>query len=76
MLRFAHEMNGNWHPSAEGVNGNKAAWVSDFFSRLSARPEVRGFIWVNHNKETDWRVQSSNASRISSAAGVAAARYV
>lgn len=31
MLRFAHEMNGNWYPWAEGVNGNQpgdyvAAW--------------------------------------------------
>ncbi|WP_396134095.1 glycoside hydrolase family 26 protein [Arthrobacter sp. BE255] len=24
MLRFAHEMNGNWYPWAEGVNGNQA----------------------------------------------------
>ncbi len=24
MLRFAHEMNGNWYPWAEGVNGNEA----------------------------------------------------
>jgi beta-mannanase len=24
MLRFAHEMNGNWYPWAEGVNGNGA----------------------------------------------------
>lgn len=24
MLRFAHEMNGNWYPWAEGVNGNSA----------------------------------------------------
>ncbi|MCU1518852.1 MAG: Beta-mannanase-like protein [Pseudarthrobacter sp.] len=24
MLRFAHEMNGNWYPWAEGVNGNQS----------------------------------------------------
>lgn len=56
--------------------GNKASWISDFFSRLSKRPEIRGFIWFNHNKEADWRIQSSDASRISYAAAVAAARYV
>lgn len=38
LLRFAHEMNGNWYPWAEGVNGNTAgqyrtAWrhVHDIF---------------------------------------------
>jgi hypothetical protein len=39
-------------------------------------PEVRGFLWFNHDKEADWRVQSSDASRIAYAAGVAASRYV
>lgn len=55
--------------------GNKAAWIKDFFARLAARPEVRGFIWFNHDKEADWRVQSSDASRIAYAAAVAASRY-
>jgi hypothetical protein len=42
-LRFAHEMNGNWYPWAEGVNGNAAgdyvaAWrhVRNIFSRAGA----------------------------------------
>ncbi len=42
-LRFAHEMNGNWYPWAEGVNGNQAgdyvaAWkhVHDVFARAGA----------------------------------------
>jgi hypothetical protein len=56
--------------------GNKAAWITDFFARLAARPEVRAFTWFNHDKEADWRVQSSDASRISFARGVAAARYL
>lgn len=56
--------------------GNKAAWISDFFSRLAARPEIRGVIWFNHDKEADWRIQSSDASRIAYAAAVANARYV
>jgi hypothetical protein len=56
--------------------GDKAAWITDFFARLAARPEVRGFLWFNHDKEADWRVQSSDASRIAYAAGVAASRYV
>jgi beta-mannanase len=56
--------------------GDKAAWIRDFFARLAARPEVRGFVWFNHDKEADWRVQSSDASRIAYAAAVAAGRYV
>jgi hypothetical protein len=36
---------------------------------------VRGFVWFNHDKEADWRVQSFDASRISYAAAVAASRY-
>lgn len=42
-LRFAHEMNGNWYPWDEGVNGNQpgdyvAAWrhVHDLFARAGA----------------------------------------
>jgi beta-mannanase len=56
--------------------GDKAAWITDFFARLAARPEVRGFVWFNHDKEADWRVQSSDASRIAYAKAVAANRYV
>jgi len=56
--------------------GDKAAWITDFFARLAARPEVRGFLWFNHDKEADWRVQSSDASRIAYAEAVAASRYV
>jgi hypothetical protein len=37
---------------------------------------VRGFLWFNHAKEADWRVQSSDASRIAYATAVAASRYV
>ena len=55
--------------------GDKPAWITDFFSGLAARPEIRGFLWFNHDKEADWRVQSSDASRISYAAGVRANRY-
>jgi hypothetical protein len=42
--------------------GDKAAWVDDMFAWLQAHPEVRGFTWFNYVKETDWRIQSSDAS--------------
>jgi beta-mannanase len=43
LLRFAHEMNGNWYPWAEGVNGNTAGQyvaayrhVHDIFQQVGA----------------------------------------
>jgi beta-mannanase len=52
--------------------GDKAAWIADYFTRLAARPEIRGFVWFNHDKEADWRIQSSTPSRLAYARGVAA----
>lgn len=56
--------------------GNKANWIADFFSQLAAHPEIHGYVWFNHDKEADWRIQSSDTSRIAYANAVAAARYV
>jgi Glycosyl hydrolase family 26 len=56
--------------------GDKAAWITDFFGRMAARPEIRAFVWFNHAKEADWRIQSSDASRIAYANAVAAPRYL
>ncbi len=44
--------------------GNKANWITDAFSRSipNRMPKTRAIIWFNSNKETDWRVNSSNAS--------------
>ncbi len=55
--------------------GSKAAWITDFFARLAARPEILAFVWFNHDKEADWRIQSSPTARTAYAQGVAAARY-
>jgi beta-mannanase len=55
--------------------GDKAAWIADYFTRLADRPAIRGFVWFNHDKEADWRIQSSRPSRLAYARGVAAARY-
>ncbi len=50
-LRFAHEMNGNWYPWCENVNGNAAgsyvaAWkhVHDIFTRAGANNVI--WIWA------------------------------
>lgn len=44
------------------AGGSKAAWISDMFATLAAHPEVRGFTWFDHAKETDWRIDSSAES--------------
>jgi beta-mannanase len=38
--------------------GSKAAWISQLFE-LAADRDVRGLIWFQYDKETDWRVQST-----------------
>ena len=49
--------------SSAEAGGNKATWINQFFSWLEATPAVTGFIWFEFNKEADWRVESSAASR-------------
>lgn len=45
------------------VGGNKAEWIADTFAKLPVRfPRVAALVWFNYNKETDWRVESSQAS--------------
>ena len=53
------------------VGGSKASWITDFFAQLAARPQIKAFVWFNHDKETDWRIQSSESARQAFAAGVA-----
>lgn len=53
------------------AGGDKAAWIADMFEVLDANPSVRGFTWFNCAKETDWRVESTQASLDSFQAGLA-----
>ena len=55
--------------------GSKAAWITDFFVRMAEHPEIQAFVWFNHDKETDWRIESSPAANRAFAAGVADPRY-
>ena len=57
------------------VGGSKAGWVRGFFASLARRPEIAGFVWFHHDKETDWRITSSAPARSAFAAGVADPRY-
>ena len=45
------------------LGGSKPQWIIDMFSALRGRfSRVQGFTWFNINKETDWRINSSQAS--------------
>lgn len=54
------------------IGGNKAMWVSDFFAYLSSSPDISGFTWFNVNKETDWRIESSESSLAAYRSGLSA----
>jgi beta-mannanase len=54
------------------VGGDKGRWISDMWSTLTAWPQVRGMMWFDFDKETDWRIDSSPASLAAYQAGLPA----
>lgn len=54
-----------------GAGGNKATWMDEFFRLLRSTPRIRGFIYFDANKETDWRYSSSPAVLAAFRAGLA-----
>ncbi|WP_238889995.1 glycoside hydrolase family 26 protein [Mycobacterium sp. IDR2000157661] len=54
--------------------GCKADWIARFTDYLNRQPDVMGFIWFEHHKETDWRITSSAPSAAAMAAALDAAR--
>jgi endoglucanase len=45
------------------IGGNKATWISNTFNSIrSSFPRIKAVSWFNANKETDWRVNSSQAA--------------
>jgi hypothetical protein len=53
------------------IGGDKAAWMNDFFDGLKRNPAIRAFAWFNFDKESDWRIESSEAATAAFAAGIA-----
>ncbi len=52
------------------AGGDKAAWITDMFKQLESNfSHIKGFTWFNIKKETDWRINSSEASKQSFIAG-------
>ncbi|MBN2737297.1 MAG: hypothetical protein JXR70_09975 [Spirochaetales bacterium] len=45
------------------IGGDKAAWITDSYNKISnSYPRIKAVSWFSENKETDWRVNSSQAS--------------
>ncbi|MDQ0868308.1 beta-mannanase [Arthrobacter sp. V1I9] len=57
--------------SAE-AGGSKANWNTALVSYLAAQPDVTGFVWFHHNKEVDWRINSTTTSTNALATALAA----
>jgi beta-mannanase len=57
--------------SAE-AGGSKADWNTALVSYLAAQSDVTALVWFHHNKEVDWRINSSTASANALAAALAA----
>ena len=54
------------------VGGSKAQWINDLFHAMLPRhPEILGFVWVEADREADWRIVSSETAAAAFAAGVA-----
>ncbi|WP_307078820.1 glycoside hydrolase family 26 protein [Arthrobacter pascens] len=57
--------------SAE-AGGSKADWNTALVSYLAGQSDVTALVWFHHNKEVDWRINSSTASANALAAALAA----
>ncbi len=57
--------------SAE-AGDSKASWNSALVSYLAAQSDVTGLVWFHHNKEVDWRINSSSTSANAFATALAA----
>ncbi len=47
--------------SAE-AGGSKSQWIRDMVRYLDSRQEVSAFVWFDHDKEADWRLDSTPES--------------
>jgi beta-mannanase len=52
------------------AGGDKAAWITEFVRWVARTPAVEGFVWFDHDKETDWRITSSPRSAAAMAAAL------
>jgi hypothetical protein len=45
------------------AGGDKSAWVNEMFDTVDADVGVTAVIWFDHDKETNWRTDSSPGSQ-------------
>jgi hypothetical protein len=50
--------------------GDKAKWINDMFAS-TAFPRTEAIVWFDENKETDWRIMSSDRSLVAFQSGLA-----
>ena len=50
--------------------GSKSEWISEFVAYVDMQTDADGFVWFEHDKETDWRMVSSPASTEAMAAAL------
>jgi hypothetical protein len=56
--------------------GDKKAWIQNFFSSVKTEyPNLRGWVWFNLNKETDWSFESDKETLAIFKAGLTDAVY-
>lgn len=49
--------------SCTEIGGNKAEWITDAFATIRTKyPRIKLVSWFGENKETDWRINSSDAA--------------
>lgn len=59
------------------VGGDKAAWIESMFKVIPAKfPRIKGVVWFNVDKDRDWRVDSSSASRRAFVAGASGSQWI
>jgi hypothetical protein len=57
VIRFAHEMNGDWYPWSAGVNGNRASDYAEAWRHIHSRFEAAGasnILWMWSVNRVDW----------------------
>jgi mannan endo-1,4-beta-mannosidase len=52
--------------------GDKAAWITDMFAQIKARPYIAGFVWFDQTSaQHDWLIENNRANIAAWKAGVA-----
>lgn len=58
------------------LTGDKANWITSALStEIFNYPRIKGFIWFNEDKETDWRIESSPGAQAAFSSAVANPAY-